>query len=110
MKVAAQGHYCISEEKTPLGWFKGRSNEISYRCLISSLCIFVLVDTVVAFFYCLTLLYGKNTKCKAGKFARNFFVFHEKLRCIPVHLIGALIYTCSKFSIFPNDSLIPVKG
>lgn len=23
VKVAAQGHYCVSEEKTPLGWFKG---------------------------------------------------------------------------------------
>lgn len=30
VKVAAQGHYCVSEEKTPLGWFKGRSNEMSY--------------------------------------------------------------------------------
>lgn len=29
VKVAAQGHYCVSEEKTPLSWFKGRSNEIS---------------------------------------------------------------------------------
>lgn len=30
VKVAAQGHYCVCEEKTPLGWFKGRSNEMSY--------------------------------------------------------------------------------
>lgn len=30
VKVAAQGHYCVSEEKTPLGWFKGRSNDMSY--------------------------------------------------------------------------------
>lgn len=30
VKVAAQGHYFDSEEKTPLGWFKGRSNEMSF--------------------------------------------------------------------------------
>lgn len=42
VKVAAQGHYCVSEEKTPLGWFKGRSNEMSYIYIyISSLCIFM---------------------------------------------------------------------
>lgn len=30
VKVAAHGHYCVCEEKTPLGWFKGRSNDMSY--------------------------------------------------------------------------------
>lgn len=81
VKVAAQGHYFDSEENAPLGWFKGRSNEMSYVLQMSyikfmyrwyELYFGLWCDTVVAFFfffYCMTLLYGKNTKCKAGKFA-----------------------------------------
>lgn len=30
MKDAAQGHYCVSKEMTPLGWFMGRGNEMPY--------------------------------------------------------------------------------
>ncbi len=35
-------------------------------------------DTVVAFFYCMTLLYGKITKCKAGKFALEFLFLRSR--------------------------------
>lgn len=39
VKVAAQGHYCVSEEKTPLGWFKGRSNDMSSLCIYMNYCL-----------------------------------------------------------------------
>lgn len=37
VKVAAQGHYCFGDKKTPLIWFKGRSNEMSHVLPFSSI-------------------------------------------------------------------------
>lgn len=60
-------------------WARKRHHLVGLRveamiCLISSLCIFInYCDTMVAFFFCMTRLYGKNTKCKAGTFALWFF-------------------------------------
>lgn len=82
-KLLHRGIIVFSEEKTPLSWFKGRSNEMSYVldqvCVSMIWTLFLVCDTMVAFFfYCMTLLYGKNTKCKAGKFALNFLFFRSR--------------------------------
>lgn len=79
VKVAAQGHYCVSEEKTPLGWFKGRSNEMSYIefMYLYELLFGLWCDTVVAFFIVWHFYIGKNIKCKAGKFAL-YFLFRSR--------------------------------
>lgn len=79
VKVAAQGHYFDSEEKTPHRWFKGRSNEMSYVLQMSyikfmyqwyELYFGLWCDTTVAFFKIVWHFYMvKNTKCKAGKCA-----------------------------------------
>lgn len=68
VKVAAQGHYCVSEEKTPLGWFKGRSNEMSYMefMYLYELLFGLWCDTVVAFFIVWHFYMGKIQSAKQG--------------------------------------------
>lgn len=86
-----RGIIIFSEEKTPLSWFKGRSNEMFYvldqvYASMIWLCFWFVMWHLGShvFFYHMILLYGKNTKCKAGKFALNFLFLIS--RC----LIGCL--------------------
>lgn len=42
VKVAAQGHYCVSEEKTPLDWLRGWSNWISFITFVQCASIWTI--------------------------------------------------------------------
>lgn len=80
VKVAAQGHYCISEERHHLVGLRVEAMNMSYIefMYLYELLFGLRCDTMVAFFYCVTLLYGKNTKCKAGKFALEFLFLRSR--------------------------------
>lgn len=66
----------VSEEKTPLGWFKGRSNEISYVLYQVYVSIWTIVWFVMwhhgSLFFVWHLYMGKIQSAKQGNLLFNF--------------------------------------
>lgn len=76
-KLLHRGIIVFSEEKTPLSWFKGRSNEMSYVldqvCVSMIWTLFLVCDTMVAFFFIVWHFYmGKIQSAKQGNLRLTF--------------------------------------
>lgn len=81
VKVAAQGHYCVSEEKTPLRWFMGRSKEI-YNVLYQvhvSVCYCLVCDVTVGTFSVVWHFYTGKKNVQSGENHSFIFVYPEQI-------------------------------